>query len=122
MSNTPALTITAQANKHLIHLEGITFMLAWIFGSIKFQLEFDDADFNQFQYLISRSLLGAAEDHVQILVDIRITSNHTIMNHDQNDSFIRLMRLVETYERDIIAPEAELKARVRKHAPSFPVA
>lgn len=96
-------------------------MLDWISGSIKFQLGLDDADFNQFQYLISRSLLGAAEDYVQILADIRITSDRTIMNHDQNDSFIRLMRLVEIYERDITAPEAELKARVRKHAPSFPV-
>lgn len=124
MSAISTLLRIHSADKHLNYLEEVVKTLQWIHTSIKSQLQFGDGDFNKFEYIVSKSLLAAADKHTMILVDIRITTEHikTIMGRHQKWRLAQLMKLVENYESDMMKVEPELRARVSRNAVRFPLA
>lgn len=89
---------------------------------MKSQLELDDRDFNKFQFIVSKSLLKAAETHANIIANIRITSGHMSMTSGQETRLEQLMRLVVNYEWDMREVEPALRARVYRNAARFPLA
>lgn len=113
-----------KAKGHLNNLEEVVSRIQWIHMSIKSQLQFGDGDFNKFQYIVSKSLLAAADKHRTILADIRITTKHTktIMGSHQTWRLERLMWLVEDYESDMMKVELVLRVRVSRNAARFPLA
>lgn len=122
ISDSPTITTAEKANQFLNDLEKVAATLLWICDSIKFQLLFGDGDFNKFQFIVSKSLLEAAEVHVAIISGLRIISGATIMDVCQEEKFAKLMGEVVVFEEDILVPEAALKARVHSHAAMFPLA
>lgn len=122
MSITFTFTTAARVYQYLEELEQVTHTLKWICCSMKSQLELDDRGFNKFQFIVSKSLLKAAETHANIIANIRITSGHMSMTSGQETRLEQLMRLVVNYEWDMREVEPALRARVYRNAARFPLA
>lgn len=103
-----------RADQHLGVVGRVVATLNWICDQMNQQLRFEGAQFGQFEYLVAKSLLEAAELHVLVVSRIRAITSLTVMNRSQREKLRKLMEEVADYEEDIIVPEAILRIRVRE--------